>query len=316
MERYFRSGLAPSTHKSYDSAKRRFLCFCVQAHLNPLPVSESLLCRYVAYLAEEGLAPKTIKLYLSAIRHLQVSMNLSDPKIGEMARLEQVVKGAKREYAKKNPDKRERLPITPELLMQMKQVWSREPKKFDNIMLWAACCVCYFGFLRSGEVTVPSEAAYDSSVHLNMSDIAVDSIYSPSTIKIKIKASKTDQFRKGVDIYLGRTHNQLCPVEALLAYIAIRGKEQGMLFRFEDKRLLTKDRFVSRVRETLSQTGVNEKLYSGHSFRIGAATTAGRKGLSSEKIQTLGRWESSAYLLYIRLPREELSSVSKIISTN
>ena len=210
MERYFRSGLAPSTHKSYNSAKRRFLCFCNQAQLNPLPISETLLCRYVAHLAEEGLAPRTIKAYLSAIRHLQVSMNLSDPKIGEMPRLEQVLKGAKREFAKKNPDKRERLPITPELLLRMKQVWAKDPKKFENVMLWAACCVCYFGFLRSGEVTVPSEASYDSSVHLNMADIAIDNAESPSTVKITIKASKTDQFRKGVDIYLGRTHNPLC----------------------------------------------------------------------------------------------------------
>ena len=316
MERYFRSGLAPSTHKSYNSAKRRFLCFCNQAQLNPLPISETLLCRYVAHLAEEGLTPRTIKAYLSAIRHLQVSMNLSDPKIGEMPRLEQVLKGAKREFAKKNPDKRERLPITPELLLRLKQVWAKDPKKFENVMLWAACCVCYFGFLRSGEVTVPSEASYDSSAHLNMADIAIDNAESPSTVKIRIKASKTDQFRKGVDIYLGRTHNPLCPVEALLAYIAKRGKEQGMLFRFEDGQLLTKERFVVRVREALSQAGVNAKLYSGHSFRIGAATMAGRKGLSSEMIQTLGRWESSAYLLYVRLPREELSTVCKVISTS
>ena len=154
MECYFRSGLAPSTHKSYDSAKRRFLGFCTKAQLNPLPVSENLLCRYVTFLAEDGLAPKSIKLYLSAVRHLQVSMNFPDPKIGDMAHLEQVVKGAKREHAKKNPDKRERLPITPELLMRMKKVWSREPKNFDNIMLWAACCLCYFGFLRSGEVAI------------------------------------------------------------------------------------------------------------------------------------------------------------------
>ena len=98
-----------------------------------------------------------------------------------------------------------------------------------------------------------------------------------------------------------------------MTYVAIRGKEQGSLFMFKDKRLLTRDRFVARVREALSTAGVNATSYSGHSFRIGAATTARRKGLSLEKIQTLGRWKSSAYLLYIRLPREELSSVSKII---
>ena len=113
-------------------------------------------------------------------------MNRSDPKIGDMPRLQQVVKHAKREYAKKNPDKREHLPITPELLWQMKQVWSRDdPKNFDNIMLWAACCACYFGFLRSGEVTVPSKAAYDSNVHLNISDVAVDSTEAPSVSLIR-----------------------------------------------------------------------------------------------------------------------------------
>lgn len=230
VECYFRSGLAPSTHQSYESAKRRFLQFCKQANFNPLPLNENLRCRYVAYLAEEGLSPRTIKPYLSAVRHLQVAMNLPDPKIGEMARLEQVLKGAKREYVKKNPDKRERLPITPDLLIKMKSIWSKDPSKFDNIMIWAACCLCYFGFLRSGEVTVPSEAAYDSGAHLNMADVSVDSIEDPSVVKVRIKASKTDQFRRGVDIYVGRTHNQLCPVEALMTYVARRGKQQGPFF--------------------------------------------------------------------------------------
>ena len=42
------------------------------------------------------------------------------------------------------------------------------------------------------------------------------------------------------------------------------------------------------------------------SFRIGAATTARKKGVSAETIKTLGRWESSAYL---RLSREDLVSI-------
>ena len=126
-----------------------------------------------------------------------------------------------------------------------------------------------------------------------MADIGVDSTVNPVTVKVRIKASKTDQFRRGVDIFLGRTHNQVCQVEALMTFMARQGKGQGLLFRFEDKRLLTRDRFVARVREALSTAGVNAKSYSGHSFRIGATTMAGRKGLSSEKIQTLGSWESS-----------------------
>ena len=84
--------------------------------MKPLPGSENLLCRYVAHLAEEGLAPKTMKLYLSAFCHLLVSMNLSDPKIGDMPCPEQAVKGAKKhEYARSSPNRKEHYPITSEL---------------------------------------------------------------------------------------------------------------------------------------------------------------------------------------------------------
>ena len=128
VERYFRSGLAPSTQNCYDSAKCRFLHFCKRTGLSPLPLSENLLCRYMASLADEGQSPKTIKSYLSATRHLQIAMSLPDPRMGEMARLEQVIKGAKREYAKRNPETRVRLPITPDILLKLRSVWSRDAK--------------------------------------------------------------------------------------------------------------------------------------------------------------------------------------------
>ena len=79
VESYFRSGLAPSTRHSYTSAKRRFLSFCDVSKSTPLPVTEQLLCRYVSFLAEQGLSSKSIKLYLSAVCHLQISINLQDP---------------------------------------------------------------------------------------------------------------------------------------------------------------------------------------------------------------------------------------------
>ncbi len=57
----------------------------------------------------------------------------------------------------------------------------------------------------------------------------------PNTIKVRIKVSKTDPFREGVDVFLGRTEADLCPVTALLNYLCARGSSQGPLFVFADR---------------------------------------------------------------------------------
>ena len=268
MEHYFHEGLAPSTQKSYNSAKRRFISFCASINIvKPVPVDEQLLCRFVAHLSSEGLSPKSVKMYLSAVRHLQISLDGGDPNMSVMPRLEQVLKGAKRAAAKQGLKSKPRLPITPDILRKIRSVWFSNPS-YDSRMLWAAASLCYFGFLRAGEITVPSESAYDKGAHLNYGDLAVDSKASPKILRVSIKASKTDPFRQGVDVFVGRTGNDICPVAAVLAFMAKRGSKEGLLFKFEDGRMLTRDRFVSHVRAALTSAGVDPAPYSGHSFRI------------------------------------------------
>ena len=54
-------------------------------------------------------------------------------------------------------------------------------------------------------------------------DIEVDDLANPSMLKIRIKMSKTDQWREGVDLFVGKTENELCPVAAIIAFLAMRG---------------------------------------------------------------------------------------------
>ena len=60
----------------------------------------------------------------------------------------------------------------------------------------------------------------------------------------------------------------------------------------------------------LAEAGLDVSGYSGHSFRIGAATSAAQAGLGDALIKTLGRWESAAYQRYIRTPRDTLAGIS------
>ena len=98
-----------------------------------------------------------------------------------------------------------------------------------------------------------------------MSDVAIDNKDSPQLVSLHLRHAKTDQLGKGAYIYLSRANNDLCPVAALLAYIAVRGQDPG---RLADGSPI----FVRSVREALLTLGYNGASYAGHSFRIGAAT--------------------------------------------
>ena len=150
----------------------------------------------------------------------------------------------------------------------------------------------------------------DQTTHLAPSDVSLDNLTSPSKMFVTIKASKTDPFRSGVTLVLGAINGDLCPIGATLHYLSIRGTGNGPLFKFEDGSFLYRDRFVAEVRKLLRSAGIEASQYSGHSFRIGAATTAALAGVEDHTIQTMGRWHSSAYLLYIRLPPESLAGIS------
>ncbi len=160
---------------------------------------------FVSHLAREGLAHQSIKVYLSAVCNLHVSAGLHQEFSKELTpRLEMVLKGIKKEKAKTNPP-RVRLPITIDIMSRIKEVLAQAPGDHNNIVLWAACCLAFFGFLRSSEFTVPSQTGYDPCVHLSFADIALNSIQNPSLIQVTIKQSKTDPFRKGVTLSLAST---------------------------------------------------------------------------------------------------------------
>ena len=171
--------------------------------------------------------------------------------------------------------------------------------------------MCFFGILRSGEIVVPSSSHYDPNLHLSYGDVCLHDKTSPEFLSVSIKASKTDPFRQGIRIYLGKSGVDICPVGAILAYMVSRGDRPGPFFGYANGRPLTRERFISSVRAALRSKGVDASPYSGHSFRIGAATAAATNGVSDSLIKTMGSWESSAYTLYIRTPRQTLCAVAR-----
>ena len=86
-------------------------------------------------------------------------------------------------------------------------------------------------------------------------------------------------------------------------------------FQHNNSSPLIREQLVSGMRETLLAAGVEYHRFSGHSFRIGAATTSAARGVADFTRQTLARWKSESFKRYIRMPKSELASYSrKLIS--
>ena len=107
-----------------------------------------------------------------------------------MAKLKQVIRGVQRLRAEQGQQQRRRKPMTVQVLEILRRSWSAG---LDAKMLWAAATLSFFGFMRSGEVTVPSTRAYDPSRHLSWQDVSTDSVANPTVVRVTLKISKTDQ---------------------------------------------------------------------------------------------------------------------------
>ena len=212
--------------------------------MTPFPDSEQFLCLFVAALFKKGIAGPSVKSYLAAIRYSQIAV---EPQMPNWPQLSYVVRGRKKSTA--GPQSKRRLPITLAILRQFLSIWGKLPDRFNGHQLWAAACMCFFGFIRSGEVVVPGENSFDPAVHLSEGDVRVDDT---SYLEVSIKASKTDVFRKGVTVFLGVTGSELCPVAAVLGYMTsprpIQDRSPGPFFVFSNGTPLTREKFVRELR--------------------------------------------------------------------
>ena len=264
-----------------------------------MPVSQDTLLLYVAFLFEQGLSGSTIRVYLSAIRSMHILSGNHYPT--ELPRVKLALKGAVRE----SPQPIRKLPITITIL---KQMLTHLPTRFDHALLQSAMTLAFFGCFRLGEICIPDNVKFDHESHLCIGDITIDNVN--KTLEVFLKKSKTDSLNTGVTVHVGCSRDdKCCAFCAMVVYFKFRSslnvsnEDNTPLFLVPGGRHLTKSYMVKATRLLLGLTGHNPALYSGHSFRAGAATTAGDKRFKEWELKMLGRWKSDAYSLYLRNPR-------------
>jgi len=174
--------------------------------------------------------------------------------------------------------------------------------RYWDFLLSAVFSCAFFGFLRCGEFTTNQ---FNPRYHLTLSDLHCTT----RRATLFLQTSKTDRTHRGVSIRLYATDTPFCPIRLLRRYLQCRrarfshtSSASTPLFIMPSGRALTRSTLLSRFRQILRALGVNPVLYSGHSFRIGAASTAAAAGVPTYLIQILGRWTSDAYRRYLSIP--------------
>jgi hypothetical protein len=173
------------------------------------------------------------------------------------------------------------------------------------------CTIAFFGFLRCGEFTVAKQ--FDQTANLCIQDVT----FLPDRCILLLKASKTDPFRLGIKIqFFTRTHS-ICPVAVLNKYVSVRmmtgAKPVDPLFVTQLGQPLGRNYFITMLKTVLSRIGLNARLYSGHSFRGGAASSASAARLEDYLIKTLGRWSSNCYVRYIKTPDKVIREAQDVL---
>lgn len=315
------NSIAPSTKVTYDTALRCYKKYCLMAlpaynvglSLLP-PLTEEILMNFSSHCHNHlRLSYSTIKLYLCGLKFHYNIMGVPLPLFINFTRLQLLLRGIKRTSSHTRP---QRLPITGNILFVLcSKLDTGVFSPFLDKMLKAVFVTAFFGFLRCAEFTCGD--IFDPDYNLCVSDISLNE----EPALLKLKQSKTDPFRQGVFIKLFCTGTAICPRCQLINYLSIRNHyvpiktHKDPLFVLSDGSALSRSTFLKMFKQTFQVANLPLDNYTGHSFRIGAATSsAATMCIGDHMIKVLGRWKSDSYCRYIQTPTSALHSAQMALA--
>ena len=318
--------LSSRTLAAYETGVQSYKTFLMMNNLifsmDSLPVvSEDVLMLYVAHCYKTlKLKYTTIKLYLCGVRFAYLKAGIACPLIrtdnSSCARITTLLNAIKRVQG---PVKKCKQPITAAILDRMCSVLNTGYlTSYMDCLLNAVCVTAFFGFLRCAEFTINNDKDFDPAFNLCLGDLAFQETHA----ELLLKSSKTDPFRHGIiiQLYKNTANHKLCPYTKLQTYLSRRNERflcrlnsTEPLFLTENGTPLTRSVFMLHVKRIISRLGLDSANFTGHSFRVGASTSASSARLEDHLIRTLGRWSSDCYRTYIRTPNRVIQDAQRAL---
>ena len=177
------------------------------------------------------------------------------------------------------------------------------------MVAWVATLVGFTMFLRRSNLVPEAMNKFEPDKQFCRKDFNV--IDPTSVMMAEVRWSKTIQFKEKILRLpiLPAENKNICPVlwmHYMLEQIPGNPDDPAFLIPYKDeKKALSANQLVSRLRKWLTLIGEDPEKYVLHSLRRGGATFALQCNIQGEMIKLLGDWASDAWRRYCDISMEQ-----------
>ena len=249
----------------------------------PYPITEDKIRGFLHYKlnqSEHKIEYSTFKLFIASFSHYFVKNKEID--VTKNTEFRNYVKSVQRKLG--TSPHNDKKPITKENMMKISEIIDRS--KYEEVKLFTAMSLSFYGFLRYSEVR-----------NLRAKDVKMEN----DGIYLTICHSKNDPLGKGTLCFIAKNNKTHNPCDWFRAMLSMKPlDDDDYLFDYSNQT------FSRKIRECLRQIGVmNFSQFSSHSLRKGGANAAAKEGIQDNIIQRHGRWQSTIFMQYTKMERKE-----------
>ena len=302
---------APRTKRRLSSQAKAFKTFAAAAGIVSLPLSGEEICWYAIWLwiVRKLKAPKSIQMYLSAVRTLHRKVGLDCATPSSYGPLGNVMSGLKRKLQHRV---KKMSPITPTILVNLVKSVPLTPMcpiiQQTLVVLRILALLFFQTMLRGSNMIPENRHDYDHRYILKWSNIEkVD-----YGLLVTVTHSKTIQYgERQHQIPLAASPDpKLCPVRALTTLARMYGPEyvkpQNPVFLVPTPSgafvPIKKSEFLGWLRARPTGMGLKASDYGVHSFRHGAVQEALLNESNKALVQLASDHSSEAIMGYAQIP--------------
>jgi hypothetical protein len=278
-----------STAATYSSATISYLNFCAMHGLPTEPTPDSFSF-FTVYMSSH-IKPQSVDNYLSGICHQLESLFPDVRQIRKHPLIVKTLIGCKKMHAKNVARKRR---ISRADLMMLASTLTAATSH-DDILFLCLTTTAFHGLMRLSELVWPdSTKLQDYRKVILRHSVTI----TPAAFEFTLPGHKANRLFEGSTILIRSTNTTDNPLSPFQRYLSSRDSTfpyHPELWLRRNGSIPTRSWFLSRFRKFFP-----DKRFSGHSLRAGGATDLANNGVPHYLIQSIGRWSSDAFKIYLR----------------